>query len=65
MSHETYDQAKQANGHRLTCTDCQVPCAYTREFRATGRCESCYRETPLIIQRKELLCQTSNAKAQK
>lgn len=59
---ETYSQAKQANWPRPTCVDCRVPCAFTREYRATGRCESCYATTPLIIHKKELLpCQTSSS----
>lgn len=53
---ETLSEAKRANWPMPTCTDCHCPCAYSREFRATGRCESCYRETPLIIQRKDTPC---------
>lgn len=55
IMHETYQHAKQANWPRPTCVDCSVPCAYDREFKATGRCQSCYTETPLIIQHKEIL----------
>lgn len=52
---ETYSQSKRANWPRPTCVDCHGPTAYDREFRATGRCQSCYNETPLIIQKKELI----------
>jgi hypothetical protein len=61
---ETYQQAKHANWPRPTCVDCQVPCAYDREFKATGRCQHCYSTTDLIIHRKELLpCQTLSSSA--
>jgi len=53
---ETYEQAKRANWPRPTCVDCHGPTAYDREFKATGRCQACYREQPpLLTERKELL----------
>lgn len=53
----TYQQARQQNWPRPTCVVCYVPCAYDREFRAAGLCQSCYDEEPLFIQHnKELLC---------
>lgn len=55
MMYETYEQARHANGHRLSCIDCHAPCAYSREYRATRRCDSCYRDTPIITQPKELI----------
>jgi hypothetical protein len=53
---ETYSQAKRANWPRPTCIVCHAPCAYDREFRGATLCQSCYREEPLFITRKELLC---------
>ena len=46
---ETYQQAMRANWPRPTCVDCHAPTAYDREFKATGRCQACYRETELVI----------------
>lgn len=57
----TYSQAKAANWPRNTCIDCQVPCAYDREYKAMKLCQSCAKEgfPNYIIQRKELLpCQS-------
>ena len=51
----TYQQAQWANDRRPTCIDCGAPTNYSREYRATKRCLSCYLETPLTIQRKELI----------
>lgn len=52
---ETYQQAQSANWPRPTCVDCHGPTAYDREFKATGRCSACYRDTELIIIKKELI----------
>ena len=54
----TYAEAQRQNWPRPTCLYCQGPTAYDREFRATGACQSCYRDEPalLTVRKKELLC---------
>jgi len=56
MARITYAEACRQNWPRPTCVSCHAPTRYDREFRALGYCQSCYREEPLIIQRKESLC---------
>jgi hypothetical protein len=61
VRHDTYRQAQQANWPRNTCVDCHVPCGYDREFIATGRCQKCYDESPLIVQKKAASDDQKNA----
>ena len=56
MARITYAEACRQNWPRPTCVSCHVPCAYDREFRAAGLCQSCYPvELPVLMTRVKSL----------
>ncbi len=58
FQHPTLASVNYNDGFKPRCTYCFVPCdPRSRTYRASHLCEFCYDEQPLIIQRKEILCQ--------
>jgi hypothetical protein len=51
----TYQQARYRENKPI-CTWCYVPCdPGSRTYRATGLCEFCYDDQPIILEHKEIL----------
>ena len=55
----SYSEAQAENSRRPTCETCYAPCAFDREYRATHLCQTCYTDTPMLTQQKELLCKAN------
>ena len=61
FQHPTLADVQNNDGYKPRCVDCLGPChPKSREYRAMGRCPSCYRDLmPLQTVKKELLpCKT-------
>jgi len=64
-AHITYEQARRRDNKPI-CQWCYVPCDPTsRTYRATRLCEYCYDDQPIILEHKEILCQTTSSSSDK